>query len=161
VWCVNFVQTAWMQLSGKFRNAGQTCVCVNRILVQDGKNRVQQATEYFLAFLLWWMIYGEYILLEVISSRLIGVLWDFGMKLYRRSWWLLTHNHWQCHMLDDRHLWRVCSSFFKGSTRVAGGEWTRSRGNPGSYPTPSNAGNCGYFAYMMLRFQLDVLYLMS
>lgn len=29
--------TLWMQLSGKYRNAGQTCVCVNRILVQDGK----------------------------------------------------------------------------------------------------------------------------
>lgn len=28
----------WLQLAAKFRNSGQTCVCANRVLVQDGKN---------------------------------------------------------------------------------------------------------------------------
>lgn len=27
-----------LQLAAKFRNSGQTCVCANRVLVQDGKN---------------------------------------------------------------------------------------------------------------------------
>ncbi len=26
-----------LQLAGKYRNTGQTCVCINRVLVQDGK----------------------------------------------------------------------------------------------------------------------------
>ena len=29
--------TGWVQLAGKYRNSGQTCVCINRILVQDGE----------------------------------------------------------------------------------------------------------------------------
>jgi hypothetical protein len=31
-----FTNSIWLQLAAKFRNSGQTCVCANRILVQEG-----------------------------------------------------------------------------------------------------------------------------
>jgi len=31
-----FTNSICVQLAAKFRNSGQTCVCVNRILVQEG-----------------------------------------------------------------------------------------------------------------------------
>jgi hypothetical protein len=31
-------------LAGKYRNTGQTCVCINRVLVQDGKDKKDHTT---------------------------------------------------------------------------------------------------------------------
>lgn len=52
----------------------------------------------------------------------------------------LSSCFWSFHRVCDcRHLWWICSSFCKGSTRVASWKWTRCRGDPGSNLTPINA----------------------
>ena len=39
-----------LQLAAKFRNSGQTCVCANRVLVQDGKNSVTPPNGSFICY---------------------------------------------------------------------------------------------------------------
>lgn len=99
------------------------------------------------------MNYGEYLLLKLIRSYSTGVCWALKWGCIAGLDCYTVIHYWQFRMLADRHLWRVCSSLYKSSTRVAGGKWTRSRGHPGSHPTPINAGDYGHFGYMMLRFQ--------
>ncbi|CAI0440492.1 unnamed protein product [Linum tenue] len=62
-------------LGSKFRNSGQTCVCANRILVQDGTARIFLWLIYWLLFLSFF----NYLLLLLFCSNVVYLFFQASM----------------------------------------------------------------------------------